>query len=1458
NETDGLYWTENLGDHAQFATPQLISNHNSNFIQLEDFDSDNDLDIIKPRTDIYDKKNDIIWFENKDGKGKFGNAQTILARSDSPGTYCLIDDVDKDGDKDLLVSHHSNSGLVWYENRIEQKPSAFLSPSFSITNNSAYNSYASQIVDIDQDGLKDVVARTTTRDEVIISWHKNLGHHEFEEQMSIQFPRPTHGFTSLFAEDLDNDNDIDILATNGFFLENIDGKGNFVEKSINILKPEDWPNYFSMEQVDEDTLIDLLFITNKNHIYYAKNLGNLTFAEPKLLIEALGDVYNYTFADIFKDGHKDFIYKYARGNSYSQGIAWVPNGGGWFLPNSTKIIEDYERVPGKLQFTVLDFDNDDILDIIALLPDDKQRLGVYLYRNNGTPFQLELEELVPPSKEIKGLSTLDYNEDGLEDIITINEPEYNGVRFLYVHERTKMGEMLPPKRLIDYQTSSISQFVDLDNDGDLDAFSRQYLRILESNQAQIGFDTIHSIHHNLIPDYLVPEDINQDGLIDLIVKEKSSKSPNLHWLQQDTLNSQLYLRQAISIGGNGDASQIFEDIDLDGRLDILEHQSFEGFLKRYQNLPNGLGTPVEFSNQPQLLQRKSYTPRAYDIDGDGDRDLISLRYNLETREKKIIVLVNMDGVKYELREIAVNADSGNRSMSNIYFLQDGKGQGTFIFSHNHEFFRLIQEHPFGSVSKIERVTDNRSIVRNIYIFDMNEDGREDIFYIRRIRDVYHLMLLAHQDDGTFVEQTIGSFPEVRASNGRAAKLFPVDFDRDGDIDLPYFDGVGDLRWIENTGFPHYFSKRHFIRELGVIPDTYNVTDFDQDQDYDVVYTGDNSIFWLENLSINDEQKLIQGICYHDENQNQQFDSTELRLINQKIELQPAGKTVFTDENGQYTFYATNGQYELVPTSNDVWKLAADSTTIPIELTYESSVHQNIGLLPEKDTSSLSTYLTSGPTRCGFEVPFWVEVVNNGTNTEGGFVQIVLDSHMVIQSAISNTNLTFFRNEATLIFDSLLPSHSIKFSLLVKMPGVELIGETFTHRAINIIFNANAEIVSDTTENHSFLTCAYDPNDKLVQPDRTAEENYAKFGEPLIYTIRFQNTGNDTAFNVVIRDQLDDNLDWSSLTVLSSSHPQSTLLDENGEVAFHFNDILLPDSIVNEPLSHGFIKFSLHPKPNLPENTVISNTGRIYFDFNPPIITNTIQNTLVSNIPFITNPYLKHTSCSDVSDGSIELNLIEEIPPYQYKWAHTNSRNPNLQQLSSGQYRLTVTDGLNNTDIFTFNVDSPKKMGYHANIIPASSTGLDGKIELIPYGGNPPYQIYWDKYPDIQANELAQISNGIYHFDITDARGCILSDSIQIGLPTSIPTFQHIESFSIFPNPNNGQFSIKLNLNNVAEVDLQLLSIFGQPIYAEKKTAKNLTQKIDLNGLSSGIYFFKVKVAEEILLKKVIIQPKSLY
>jgi outer membrane protein assembly factor BamB len=133
--------------------------------------------------------------------------------------------------------------------------------------------------------------------------------------------------------------------------------------------------------------------------------------------------------------------------------------------------------------------------------------------------------------------------------------------------------------------------------------------------------------------------------------------------------------------------------------------------------------------------------------------------------------------------------------------------------------------------------------------------------------------------------------------------------------------------------------------------------------------------------------------------------------------------------------------------------------------------------------------------------------------------------------------------------------------------------------------------------------AYDPNDKQGFPYGYGSQHFIDEDTELEYRIRFQNTGNDTAFLVYIRDTLSEFLDPTSIQPGASSHPYEFELFGSGIIQFTFNDIMLPDSNVNESASHGFVDFRIRQQPGNPVGTEIFNQAAIYFDFNPPIFTN---------------------------------------------------------------------------------------------------------------------------------------------------------------------------------------------------------------------------------------------------------------
>ncbi|MBL7825940.1 MAG: SprB repeat-containing protein, partial [Saprospiraceae bacterium] len=142
--------------------------------------------------------------------------------------------------------------------------------------------------------------------------------------------------------------------------------------------------------------------------------------------------------------------------------------------------------------------------------------------------------------------------------------------------------------------------------------------------------------------------------------------------------------------------------------------------------------------------------------------------------------------------------------------------------------------------------------------------------------------------------------------------------------------------------------------------------------------------------------------------------------------------------------------------------------------------------------------------------------------------------------------------------------------------------------------------------------SYDPNDKHGYPIGYGAEHYIRPGTEIEYMIRFQNTGTDTAFNIVVLDTLSELLDPATIRFGTSSHPYQFDLTGGGIVHFYFDNIMLPDSFVNEPLSHGFVKFTITPNAQAPLESLIENQAAIYFDFNEPVITNTTRHRLGEN------------------------------------------------------------------------------------------------------------------------------------------------------------------------------------------------------------------------------------------------------
>lgn len=253
-------------------------------------------------------------------------------------------------------------------------------------------------------------------------------------------------------------------------------------------------------------------------------------------------------------------------------------------------------------------------------------------------------------------------------------------------------------------------------------------------------------------------------------------------------------------------------------------------------------------------------------------------------------------------------------------------------------------------------------------------------------------------------------------------------------------------------------------------------------------------------------------------------------------------------------------------------------------------------------------------------------------------------------------------------------------------------------------DADPFVDTDCREN----TGSYDPNDKQGFPVGYGPEHFIEPNTDIEYLIRFQNTGTDTAITVVIRDTLSPFLDPTSIEVGGGSHSFRYELYGTGILKFTFDEIMLPDSNINEPASHGFVKFRIKQRENVPLGTTIYNSAAIYFDFNEPIITNTTDHEIGLN--FIEVDIIGNNN----NYGSDDLPWVHVYPnPFVEKATFELKNVPGndyVFQLFNATGQLTSTSDFQ-TKFFQFERDRLPGGIYFFKILSKGKIVSSGKIVL---------------------------------------------------------------------------------------------------------------------------------------------------
>jgi uncharacterized repeat protein (TIGR01451 family) len=351
--------------------------------------------------------------------------------------------------------------------------------------------------------------------------------------------------------------------------------------------------------------------------------------------------------------------------------------------------------------------------------------------------------------------------------------------------------------------------------------------------------------------------------------------------------------------------------------------------------------------------------------------------------------------------------------------------------------------------------------------------------------------------------------------------------------------------------------------------------------------------------------IIKSFALIDANSNGKLDATEFPKQNIKLTLSNNNYSYTTNNGIAYLSADSLGTYTITATPPNFYKAVPSSYTHYFS-TYDTLVVDTFALqaIVLKDSISIKLTPTNWAARAGRSYPYLVSYENVGTTVlSNAAISLNYSNSLLNYDSCSVSGVTNSGSSLSLNIGNLLPGQTGSFISYFTVKTTAVLNSSFISFAS---VATNTVAATDTVQ--SIVRGSYDPNDKQATPSLTLQE--VSSGKHIDYNIRFQNTGTDTAFNVVIADTLDSKLLANQVQMMGSSHTCKTTVKDN-IIFFEFLDIMLPDSNINKFGSNGFVSFKIKPIASLTVGTNIPNKAAIYFDYNSPVITKP-ANTIIQN------------------------------------------------------------------------------------------------------------------------------------------------------------------------------------------------------------------------------------------------------
>ncbi|MFO7369393.1 MAG: T9SS type A sorting domain-containing protein [Bacteroidales bacterium] len=118
-----------------------------------------------------------------------------------------------------------------------------------------------------------------------------------------------------------------------------------------------------------------------------------------------------------------------------------------------------------------------------------------------------------------------------------------------------------------------------------------------------------------------------------------------------------------------------------------------------------------------------------------------------------------------------------------------------------------------------------------------------------------------------------------------------------------------------------------------------------------------------------------------------------------------------------------------------------------------------------------------------------------------------------------------------------------------------------------------------------------------------------------------------------------------------------------------------------------------------------------------------------------------------------------------------------------------------------------------------------------------------------------VQKGVYSVTVTGQNDCQTTKTVSVNMASAMQELSgRPEDLTIFPNPNNGLFRIRIETEKPGDLDVKIVDGLGKVVYVQQMHSEELErEQIDIQHLPRGLYHIVIRHGKELHQGKVVIQ-----